>query len=342
MKFLAICATALLSTVAANDAEQPQEVAPPTADQVAPLTTDQEACSATTLENWTYERKECWKEISGDGNKCAPIRWNEQQSPIDIVKDKVNKDKEKEVVLKYKSSKKDPTKVKITKKQVLKFEPVSEGDDYKSTAEITWEKKKSTYLLEHIAFHWDSEHLIDGVRADLELQAFHKKEDGEGLEHAAISLMFKAKEGASENKFIKAVTDELDEQKMPSGNFEKEVEGDKVTAMSIRNLFESLDNSLSLVTYKGSKTVPLCDTTVRWFVNDKVFEIPPAQVQKFIAYRSKNFRSIETAPGQKWNSRTVYKIGLKLDVQLNNAFRSSPFIGTAAGVLMAVLASIIM
>jgi len=189
MNLILICAAAFITTVFGED--------------------DGDQCGAVTLDNFSYTDTDCWENISD--SKCMDSEWKGRQSPIKVVE--VNKEKKDEVVLTYSHSKKYPAKLHVTKSD-KKFDisPVERADDAKSFLEVKVDDRKVKYNFHGYHFHAKAEHFIGDAQHDLELHAVHSKADkGKDADASAvIGVLFKAKEDAEDNGFLKAVIDVME------------------------------------------------------------------------------------------------------------------------------------
>jgi carbonic anhydrase len=139
----------------------------------------------------------------------------------------------------------------------------------------------AVYIAQEIVFHTPSEHQINGVTFDMEMQIIHYgKSIGDTLKSVILSFLFKAKPG-SFNKFI----DKLDFFNLPNPT-------EKARELS-RPLFipqilqDSNDEDVSIMlpfsfyTYQGSFTAPPCAEKTIHFVASKPIELSNTALEMF-------------------------------------------------------------
>lgn len=112
------------------------------------------------------------------------------------------------------------------------------------------------YSLENMELHSPSEHTVNGVKSDLEVQLYHTGQDGR---LAVVAVLFNIAEES--NDFINALW-----QVLPRGKGAKGVvAADPNLLMPSGSLF-SRKGGNSYYTYEGSLTSPPCDEGVTWYV----------------------------------------------------------------------------
>eukprot|EP00801_Mesodinium_rubrum_P007703 Mrub_07715.p2 GENE.Mrub_07715~~Mrub_07715.p2 ORF type:complete len:281 (+),score=86.51 Mrub_07715:107-844(+) len=147
-----------------------------------------------------------------------------------------------------------------------------------------------------IWFHHPSEHSIDGVLADFELQIVHRAVQESPKEYLIISLLYKFDLAATDNDLV------LKEITKGSGmNVSINLADEKVhEALKKRAYYE----------YDGSSTSPGCEEKVLWMVSEMV-KIPKAQYE-MLKLLTKKFVGKDGTPHnrllQPINERKVYKV----------------------------------
>lgn len=122
--------------------------------------------------------------------------------------------------------------------------------------------------------HAPSEHTIQGIQYDMELQIYHQITDQfasdprDGRTIAAVSILFKVDDTQPENPLIESF-------KLSGASNET----DPLSISLGSSLGSHLTTPIVYYAYKGSKTTPPCDQTVNWYVLDQVLTMTSAQLE---------------------------------------------------------------
>lgn len=139
----------------------------------------------------------------------------------------------------------------------------------------------SVYMAQEIVFHTPSEHTINGVKFDMEMQVIHYgKSVGDTLKSLILSFLFKAKPG-SFNKFV----DKLDFFDLPNPlNKARELSKPLFIPHILQDSNEedmSLMIPFSFYTYQGSHTAPPCAEKTIHYVASKPIELSNTSLEMF-------------------------------------------------------------
>ncbi|KAL1492054.1 hypothetical protein ABEB36_012552 [Hypothenemus hampei] len=163
-----------------------------------------------------------------------------------------------------------------------------------------------TYQLDHLHFHWQSEHTLDGYRLPLELHLVHFSQQyrnlSEAIQHphgvAVLAVLFDL--SADDDEDFQPLLDIIHNLK------EKVGEPRQLQEFSAKN-FLPRDKG-GFYRYSGSLTTPGCNEGVVWTIFSNTLPISNRQVNIFKAIQTedrepliKNYRSL-----QPLNGRTVY------------------------------------
>jgi carbonic anhydrase len=137
----------------------------------------------------------------------------------------------------------------------------------------------TVYYAEEIVFHTPSQHMINGVRGDMEMQVIcYGQSKGDIAKQAVVSFIFEKKAGAY-NKFI----DDVDFFDLPNhDNPEKDV---KHNLYIPKVLYPADSNEMvvmrpiSLYTYQGSITFPPCTERTIHYVHADMLPIAHSMIQ---------------------------------------------------------------
>ena len=140
---------------------------------------------------------------------------------------------------------KGPTNVKV---------PLSEGKFYLTE----YDNVTSAYDAVEFVFHAPSEHSIDGVLYDLEMQIIHK-ESGSDEISGILSILFDKNNGGDyENEFLTSLW---------STEIVSDADGEQVSMVPVNlyQFFRKVDFS-AYWNYEGSLTTPPCTEGITWTV----------------------------------------------------------------------------
>ncbi|KAM3146989.1 hypothetical protein pb186bvf_000705 [Paramecium bursaria] len=128
-----------------------------------------------------------------------------------------------------------------------------------------------SYLANEVYFRSESEHTIDGHRASLEIQIFHRFmfQGNPSFEtnKTAVSILFDLDETAEQNLFLQKIIE----------NYESK------TPFEI-DLSEIVPKSVSIEPYyfyHGSLTYPYCTQKTQWIILETIRKIPKSQIDFF-------------------------------------------------------------
>lgn len=141
----------------------------------------------------------------------------------------------------------------------------------------------SEYQLTGFHFHAPGEHLINGVRADMELQLEHRDRQGRV---AVVSVPITT--GRRMNTTLTRIWDHI-----PGGRGQRFY--GRQTGINPRFL---LPNDHSYYSYVGSLTEPPCTEGVEWFVLAKPLEVDGSYVQRFLRAVGPNARPVQPLNGR--------------------------------------------
>ena len=134
------------------------------------------------------------------------------------------------------------------------------------------------YVLERFQFHTPSEHRIQGVPADMEMQLIHR--DGQGR-RAVVAVLMRA--GRHTNSTLSRIAESL-----PAAPGEK-FYGRQVAT----NPLFMLPPERSYFSYPGSLTTPPCTEEVDWFVMAEPVEVDADLIDRFRQVQGPNVRPIQ-------------------------------------------------
>jgi carbonic anhydrase len=143
------------------------------------------------------------------------------------------------------------------------------------------------YELKEFRFHTPSEHRIDGMAADMEMQLVH---EGLAGDLAVVSVLMRA--GRRMNSTLSRIWDRIPPG--PGQNYDREV--------GINPVF-LLPSDRGYFTYVGSLTTPPCTEGVTWFVLAEPVEVDRSYVQRLLTLVGQNARAL-----QALNGRAVYSV----------------------------------
>ncbi|KAK9880337.1 hypothetical protein WA026_010222 [Henosepilachna vigintioctopunctata] len=162
------------------------------------------------------------------------------------------------------------------------------------------------YVLDHLHFHWQSEHTVDGYRYPLELHLVHYRKSFGNLSHAVqhdkgvavFSVLYDlSPDDDIEFTSLISLVDKLKE----SLNQEEKLENFYVHDYMPRD-------TAGFYRYSGSLTTPKCNEGIIWTIFTNTIPISESQARTFHSLKTdeqkeltKNYR-----PLQKINGRNVY------------------------------------
>jgi carbonic anhydrase len=171
----------------------------------------------------------------------------------------------------------------------------------------------AVYVAEEISFHTPSEHKINGVSYDMEMQIIHYgRSKGDINKQYILSFLFKKKPGVY-NKFI----DKLDFFNLPSIQEPELLLNNDIYIPNIFYTTEDLDipimQSFSFFTYEGSLTMPPCSERTTHLVASDPIPVSNTIITMFKeALKVRRRNSVENnalennRDTQPLNGRTVY------------------------------------
>ncbi len=142
------------------------------------------------------------------------------------------------------------------------------------------------YVLERFQFHTPSEHSIQGLPTDMELQLIHRDSQGR---RAVVAVLMRA--GRHPNSCLSRIAERLPAS--PGETFY----GRQVAT----NPLFLLPPERSYFSYPGSLTTPPCTEDVDWFVMAEPVEVDAALIDRFRQVLGSNAR-----PVQPDNARPVF------------------------------------
>ena len=148
--------------------------------------------------------------------------------------------------------------------------------------------QNTPYELLDFTFHSPSEHSIDGLKYDMEIQFFHQAADGNQLILSVLLLKGK------ENLALQALWANL-----PPPPF-------NMRSINQFNPFFLLPTDRTAFTYQGSLTTPPCFEGITWIVFKEPLELSSSQLQAYRTLFPANAR-----PAQQLNNRQIHLIEVK-------------------------------
>ncbi|MEQ8675646.1 MAG: carbonic anhydrase family protein [Aggregatilineales bacterium] len=140
-----------------------------------------------------------------------------------------------------------------------------------------------SYDLLQFHFHHPSEHVVDGVPADMEIHFVHRDPNSGNLAVVGVLLMA----GEEANAEYAAVFDHL-----PAEVGEADAMGNSVDVASL------IPADAHYTTYNGSLTTPPCSEIVRWLVLDTPVTLSAEQIEAFAAIHEMNARPVQPLNGR--------------------------------------------
>ncbi|CAH1975295.1 unnamed protein product [Acanthoscelides obtectus] len=245
----------------------------------------------SSASSWHYQDEEHWPQGCKEGKHQSPIALNARDATlIDFEPFSLNG---------YGES---VTAVLKNNGHSAEIRPKMSGDK----PSISGGGFNHTYKLDHLHFHWQSEHVIDRYRFPLELHLVHyAKEFGNlsaALQHpggiAVLAVMFDlSPDDDAEFEPLVSIIDTLKDKVGQPVN---------LTNFVIKNFIPR--NVAGYYRYDGSLTTPACNEGVIWTVFTNTIPISKEQVKVFDEMRTEdhkilkqNYRSL-----QSLNERKLY------------------------------------
>ncbi|XP_074038920.1 putative carbonic anhydrase 3 isoform X2 [Leptinotarsa decemlineata] len=179
--------------------------------------------------------------------------------------------------------------------------------DFKNnTPEIKGGGLPETYQMDHLHFHWQSEHTINDYRFPLELHIVHYAKQYGNLDEAKLHVG-----GVAVVAVLFDLSPDDDEEIQPIFDILESIQDDLNDPKELNDFvvkrFIPRDHA-GFYRYEGSLTTPGCDEGVIWTIFTQTMPISRHQVETFEKIRTvdhtmlkENFRSL-----QPLNDRTVY------------------------------------
>lgn len=213
---------------------------------------------------WSYKGEtgpEFWSSLDPSFKMCEE---GEMQSPINIQSEQVKK-----------ASTKNDLNINYNKETY-----VIKDTGYAITAtpidsENSIKLNKDTYILDHLHFHYPSEHQVNGKSYPMEIHFVHKNQNNE---LAVIGVFVK------EGEKNKQITDLL------STVSEVDGEGDQTVRLDLNKW---IPNDKTYYQYIGSLTTPPCTEGVIWNIFANSIEMSQEQISTFIELFPQNNRPIQ-------------------------------------------------
>lgn len=161
-------------------------------------------------------------------------------------------------------------------KPVLTFKPVQ------GHSAILFDE---TYYLKHVEFHIPSEHHIDGLNLDMEVQFYHRNVAGQW---AVVAVL--ARESRRMHEELKKIIAKIPKRK------------DQPSDLSEMDLAQFLPAERHYLHYQGSFTSPPCTAGVRWLVMTTPIVVSDAQIDAL-----SKIMGFSARPLQPLDGRTVDK-----------------------------------
>jgi carbonic anhydrase len=130
---------------------------------------------------------------------------------------------------------------------------------------LTGAGRHDRFALLHYELHTPSEHTIDGVAYDMEMELVHRNSEGK---IAIVSLLFRA---GDENPVLAPLLDNAPE--------ERTTELLRVSGVVI-DLPKLVPEGAAYFQYEGSLTTPPCTEGARWYVMEKILSASDEQIER--------------------------------------------------------------
>lgn len=213
--------------------------------------------------SWSYRGQtapEFWGRLSQDFLDCQSGR---QQSPIDLNHPLSDRS------LPVPDFRYEKSSVTLQNTGYGITAMVSGGNDLLLDADV--------WHLTSLSFHGPSEHTVDGIPFDMELQLQHQKDDGSQL----ILAVFLEEGHRSHSSFTRLL------DQIPQAKGQKSPE-------FLFNIRELIPDDLSYFSYTGSMTIPPCREGVNWLIMRQPLKISSDQVDQFIRVYRYNARPVQS------------------------------------------------
>ena len=227
--------------------------------QQAPVKSSQSMGGITP---WSYRGKsgpDFWGSLSDDYMDCQIGR---EQSPIDI-NNPIRTGELKNLIFRYKASSVDI---------------VNDGHSISGSFNPGnyLEYQGASFSLVSFSLHLPSEHTVDGIPFDMELQLVHQGDNGKSL-----NLGIFIEEGNRPNKYLAPVWKRMPKKAQQSGG--------EVTL----DLMKLLPKNRKYYAYQGSQTTPPCREGVEWLFLVQAIKVSSKQIDEFIEIYRNNSRPIQ-------------------------------------------------
>lgn len=161
------------------------------------------------------------------------------------------------------------------------------------------------YSLFRVQFHTPAEHLVDGRRADMEMQLVHRRAlkadiDGRTHDYAVLSVLFR-NGGFTENALLK----QLGERLPTAAGSSSPLGGALFNLNAVNGLGEGY------YSYAGSLSAPPCTEGVRRFVLRTVQDMSQIQLNTWRAAVSGNYRDVQP---RNYRGVVVHNVNDHIDI----------------------------
>ncbi|XP_044757307.1 putative carbonic anhydrase 3 [Coccinella septempunctata] len=243
-----------------------------------------------TGEGWHYGHEDTWPQMCREGKR---------QSPIAVERRKALKKNFSPFIFK------NYNKIYST---MLKNNGHSAEVRLKTDEVLTVEGGglQEVYILDHLHFHWQSEHVIDGYRYPLELHLVHYGKSYGNLSNAVghekgvavFSVLFDlSPDDDVEFTVLIALLDKLKETLD---------QGERLDDFHIHDYLPR--DTAGFYRYLGSLTTPDCNEGIVWTIFTNTIPISESQVRIFHSLKTEEHKELTKnyRPLQKLNGRNVY------------------------------------
>ena len=153
----------------------------------------------------------------------------------------------------------------------------------------------AAYSPTELLVHTPSEHAIDGVHADLELQLIHSLTGaaaGDAARHVVVSVLLNTGGGGAEPSFLTELAATIGMEHF--GNGRRWLARD-FTFKEVAGTLRGGARMTSYYKYPGSLTRPPCTEDVTWFVLKHPLAVAPATLARFTRLQGSNNRPLQPA-----------------------------------------------
>jgi carbonic anhydrase len=233
----------------------------------------------TCNQGWTYERKgNDWECLCKEGLEQSPI----DLPPIDkAIESDTKPIFEYDKVDPIMSTDYEPTKLNSGDYNVIIFENEALRIKHPNFGKIIT-LDGTVYIAQEIVFHTPSEHTIDGVKFDMEMQIIHYgKSTGDSLKSIILSFLFKEKPGAFNKFFEKLEYFNLPNPKNKSRKLSQTLFIPEI--LQENGDFEDFNfiKPFNFYSYQGSHTAPPCDEKTIHYVASNPIELSSTTLKMF-------------------------------------------------------------